>query len=103
MKALLLAMALAIGSLTASSALAQSAGVIIETGDGGYYHRYHDRDDWGRRDRDDWDDEDNGLHRGWYTGNHYGWRRHHERCWIEVRRSWHHHRMIIERERVCRD
>jgi len=107
MKALLLAAVLAISGLTASSAVAQSVGVTVET-DNGWHHRDHDRDSWNHRNRDDWDrrgrdHRDNGLHRGWYTGNHYGWRRHHERCWLEVRRHWRHHRMIIERERVCRD
>jgi len=100
MKALLVAAAIVISGLTASSAMAQSVGVTIEAGNGWHHHRHHDRDDWGRRDRDY---RDNGLHRGWYVGNHYGWRRHHERCWIEVRRHWRHHREIIVRERVCRD
>jgi hypothetical protein len=94
MKTLIAAAIFAAVGITASGALAQS---VVITNDDGYYHAPYA--DGGYRERVYRDDEDRGLHRGWYVGQHYGWRR--GRCEIVERHIWRHHRLFIERERVC--
>lgn len=96
MKTLIAAAIFAVVGITASGAFAQS---VIITNDGGYYRQPYADDGYGDRVYRDY--EDRGLHRGWYVGQDYGWQR--GRCEIVERRIWHHHRLLVERERVCDD
>ncbi len=95
MNILVASAAFVMSGFIASSALAQS---VIITNDGYHHQRY---DDEGYGNRVYREDEDRGLHRGWRHGRHHGWNR--GRCEIVEHRHWRHHRMIIERERVCDD
>lgn len=77
--------AISVGSISVEPA--QAASVTITTNDG-YRH-------------------DNGRHLGWYKGKHKGWRyerRHsmrHRDCITKTVRYWHHHRLVVEKTRIC--
>ena len=92
MKSVLIAASLAIATVPMASVAsnAQSASVTIRTDDGHY--RYNHRD------------HDNGLHRGRYIGKHKGWGRHEARnedCRTKTVKTYRHHKVVIQKTRVC--
>ena len=79
MNKILIASAIALASLAASSLPSQAASVEIVTGGGSNYHRhyYDHHDDWRRR-------------------------HHHRDCFTKVVKRWHHGHRVVTEERVCR-
>ncbi|MDE1995984.1 MAG: hypothetical protein KGI75_26030 [Rhizobiaceae bacterium] len=77
MNKILIASAIALASLAASTLPSQAASVVITEGGPYYHHNYHHDRDWNYRHR------------------------HHD-CFTRVVKEWHHGHRVVREERICR-